>query len=275
MFHVSFLTVMTPTLCATTRRVFSCLLFAWMTLCASTAQAGLLLESTRIVYPASAPARTLTLSNTNDWPVVVQAWFDHGEGDPQALQPPFIVLPAVFRLNPGEAHTLRILPTGEPLPETQESVYWLNLYEVPPAALDADMDSDAARLDLALNTQLKLFYRPDGLDALGDIGAHLAEELRFSLKAEDGYWFIVCHNPTAWHASFAGLAVENTGGGTQPLVAIQEPDMMTAPYSERRYRLPPGQPRLDAPVQFTLIDDAGFGHTYQAKTYGTARHHSA
>jgi len=33
--------------------------------------AGLLAEATRIIYPAGAPARTLTLTNTNDWPVVV------------------------------------------------------------------------------------------------------------------------------------------------------------------------------------------------------------
>jgi len=274
---------MPSTPCTTIRYLFFGLLSAWMALCAGAAHAGLLTEATRIIYPASASARTLTLSNTSDWPVVVQAWFDHGEGDPQALSPPFIVLPAVFRLNPGQTHTLRILSTGDPLPETQESVYWLNLYEVPPSAPEDDGDA-TVRLDLALNTQLKLFYRPVGLNApaglAGGVTRHLAEQLRFTLqeeKAADGIsqWFVVCHNPTAWHASFAGLAVQNTGGGTQPLVVIQEPDMMTAPYSERRYRLPPGQPRLDAPVQFTLIDDAGFGHTYQAKTYETARHHSA
>jgi len=224
------------------------------------AAAGLLAEATRIIYPAGANARTLTLTNTNDWPVVVQTWFDHGEGDPDVSPaPPFIALPAIFRLAPGGVQTLRILHTGEPLPPGRESVYWFNLYEIPPAA---PMSGNDARLDLAINTQLKLYYRPDAV-AEPD---HLAEQLRFSLMEENGYWHIECHNPTPWHASFAGLSVDGVNHGTTgALHARQDPDMMTPPHSSRRYPITPGQPKPDAPVRFSLIDDGGFAHEHTGR----------
>jgi len=154
--------------------------------------------------------------------------------------------------------TLRIVYTGEPLPADRESVYWLNLYEIPPAAPLSDAD-DTARLDLAVNTQLKLFYRPDAVPAPD----HLAEQLRFSLAQENGHWHIECHNPTPWHASFSGLSVDGVNNGAiGELHARQNPDMMTPPHSTRRYPLTPGQPKPDAPVRFSLIDDGGFVHTY-------------
>jgi len=227
---------------------------ALLTLASPAAEAGLLAEATRILYPAGASARTLTLTNTNDWPVVVQTWFDHGEGNPDATPvPPFIATPAVFRLNPGGVQTLRIVYTGEPLPPERESVYWLNLYEIPPAVTDdaTPDDHDTARLDLAVNTQLKLFYRPPGLAA----PENLAEQLRFSLVADNGHWVIDCHNPTPWHASFAGLRVAGDGAD---LPAQQAPDMMTPPHTTRRYPLAPGQPQPDARIRFSLIDDGGF-----------------
>jgi len=242
---------------------------ALLTLAGPAAEAGLLAEATRILYPAGASARTLTLTNTNAWPVVVQTWFDHGAGDPDATPvPPFIATPAVFRLDPGGVQTLRIVHTGETLPAERESVYWLNLYEIPPAvAADASPDDpDADRLDLAVNTQLKLFYRPPGLTA----PENLAEQLHFSLVADNGHWAIDCHNPTPWHASFAGLRVagvnaDTSDGTTTDLPARQAPDMMTPPHTTRRYPLAPGQPQPDAPIKFSLIDDGGVAQTYEGR----------
>jgi len=238
---------------------------ALLTLVGPGAHAGLLAEATRIIYPAGAPARTLTLTNTNDWPVVVQTWFDRGAGDPEVSPaPPFIALPAIFRLSPGGVQTLRIVYTGEPLPADRESVYWLNLYEIPPAvAGDATPDDpDADRLDLAVNTQLKLFYRPDAVPA----PEGLAEQLRFSLAQENDHWVIDCHNPTPWHASFAGLSVDGVNHGTtSELHARQDPDMMTPPHSTHRYRLAPGTPKPDSTVRFSLIDDGGFAHEHTGR----------
>jgi len=250
-------------------RLFLFVITALLARASQTAHAGLLAEATRIIYPAEAAARTLTLTNTNAWPVVVQAWFDHGEGDPDAaIAPAFIATPAVFRLAPGAVQSLRIVATGEPLAADRESVWWLNLYEIPPAGdVTGHASDNAARLDLAINTQIKLFYRPPGLAA----PENLAEQLEFHLEedspATPGHWAIVCHNPTAWHASFAGLSVAGDRDGHPALLyAQQAPDMMTPPHSTRRYPLAPGQPTPGAPVQFSLIDDGGFAQAGQGRS---------
>lgn len=228
---------------------------AWLlllTLLASrVADAGLLAEATRVIYTAGQRERSLMLANTNPYPVVVQTWIDQGAGDPESAQAPFVVLPAVFRLQPSGIQGLRILHNGDALPEDRESVFWLNLYEIPPTASDQQDTQD--RLELAMNTQLKLFYRPAGLKPEP---AEVADRLSFSVRQENGEWFLVCRNPTPYHASFTALALEAAEG--DPLAVEAEMDMMTAPFTERRYRLAPGQPPSGARVRFGLVNDGGF-----------------
>lgn len=98
------------------------------------AMAGLIAGATRMIYLPESRERTLMLANTNDYPVVIQTWIDDGDVDstPDQTQAPFMVLPAVFKMQPGGAQGLRIINKGESLPTDRESVYWLNLYEIPP-----------------------------------------------------------------------------------------------------------------------------------------------
>jgi len=219
-------------------------------------RAGLMTVGTRIIYPADADGRTLLVANTNPWPVLVQTWVDRGEGDPAGADAPFVVLPAIFRLEPSATQHLRIIHTGTPLPEDRESLFWLNLYEVPPTDVDADAD-DGASLTLTLNTQLKVLYRPDGLGAPDD----LAARLQFRLGHRDAGWCVSAHNPTPWHASISALSVDGIDG---PLAA-DEADLLLPPLSSRCYRLHDGQPRADAGVEFSLIGDAGFSEAHRSR----------
>lgn len=52
------------------------------------------------------------------------------------------------------SYTLRIF-TGEALLEDKESVFWLKVLEIPPAA-----DPSVNSLQIAFRTRIKLFYRP-------------------------------------------------------------------------------------------------------------------
>jgi len=220
------------------------------------ARAGLLVEGTRVIYPEDSEGRTLLIANTNPWPVLVQTWVDGGEGDPAGADAPFVVLPAIFRLEPSQTQRLRIIHTGEPLPEDRESLFWLNLYEVPPTDADADAD-DGASLTLTLNTQLKVLYRPDGLGAPDDLPARL----QFRLGRRDAGWCISAHNPTPWHASISALYVDGVDG---PLAA-DEADPLLLPFATRCYRLHDGQPRADAGVGFSVIGDAGFSEAHRSR----------
>jgi len=239
------------------RRVFlPCLWLLLALLPGINAHAGILTEGTRVIYPADSNGRTLLIANTNAWPVLVQTWVDQGEGDPQQADAPFVVLPAIFRLEPSATEHLRILHTGAPLPTDRESLFWLNLYEVPPTDAD-DAADDEARLTLTFNTQLKVLYRPQGLGAPDD----LAAQLQFRLERQDGRWCVFAYNPTPWHASLGALSVDGMDG---PLAA-DEADLLLPPFSTRCYHLHAGTPAADAGLDWTLIGDEGFSETHRIR----------
>jgi len=237
------------------RAVCFCLLVLSALLPVADTHAGLLTEGTRVIYRADSSGRTLRIANTNPWPVLVQPWVDQGEGDPDTANAPFVVVPAIFRLEPSATQHLNVLYTGAPLPEDRESLFWLNLYEIPPAQTDADADTDEARLTLTFNTQLKLLYRPQGLGAPDD----LAAQLQFRLERQDGQWRVCAYNPTPWHASLSALSVDSTDG---PL-SVDETDLLLPPFASRCYRLGEGTPDTGSGVHFSLIGDSGFSEAYQ------------
>jgi len=227
-----------------------CLLALWPGV---NAQAGLMTVGTRIVYPADSDGRTLLIANTNPWPVLVQTWVDQGEGAPAEANAPFVVLPAILRLEPSASQNLRIIHTGAPLPEDRESLFWLNLYEVPPT--DSAADPDGARLTLTFNTQLKVLWRPAGLTAPVD----LASQLQFRLERQDGRWCVLAHNQTPWHASITALSVDGMDG---PLTA-DEADLLLPPFTTRCYRLNDGQPVADPALHLRMIGDEGHSEGHE------------
>lgn len=217
------------------------------------ADAGILVGRTRLIMEEGQQERSLTLANTNDYPVIVQTWVDNGEGSnaPDAVVSAMMPLPGAFRLQPDEIRHLRVLYTNDPLPGDRESVFWLNLYEIP--LLHADPDTEQARLLVGINTQIKIFYRPKNLpSSSGDVGRQLAFRLE---KTADG-WVLVCRNGSPYFASFAALDVTI---GDRRIEAAQAPDMMTPPMSERRYPLSSLVPDVAAGGEagYILIDDSG------------------
>lgn len=96
--------------------------------------ANVVIANTRVVFPADQSEVTVKLSNVGSTPSLVQAWVD--DGRPQArvqdLQVPFDVMPAMFRLDAGKGQSLRLFHGGEAMPADRESLYWLNVLDVPP-----------------------------------------------------------------------------------------------------------------------------------------------
>ena len=221
----------------------------------SVAQAGILPASSRVIYAEQSREQSLLLANSNDYPIMVQTWVDDGSGNLDLAKAPFVVLPAIFKMNPKGIQAIRIVQNGDAMPTDRESVYWLNLYEIPgkvPEKSQPVMENQA-RLDLAMNTQLKIFYRPASLSKINI--EQIAAQLRFSLQQSAGQWFLVCHNPAPYQVSFTGLKVIQA----QQLIPIEKQmDMMTPAKSDRIYRLEqiPESAQFDR-IEFTLLDDHG------------------
>ncbi|WP_153070434.1 fimbria/pilus periplasmic chaperone, partial [Escherichia coli] len=72
------------------------------------------------------------------------------------IQSPLVVLPPVQRIEPGKPSQIKIqaLPAAKQLPQDRETLYYFNLREIPPKS------NKPNTLQIALQTRIKLFYRP-------------------------------------------------------------------------------------------------------------------
>lgn len=73
------------------------------------------------------------LNNGDSTPSLIQAWLDTGDpsSPPDSVRVPFIITPPVFRMEPLSGQTMRIMYTGEKLPADRESLFWLNVLDIP------------------------------------------------------------------------------------------------------------------------------------------------
>ncbi|HEY5852065.1 MAG TPA: fimbria/pilus periplasmic chaperone [Lysobacter sp.] len=217
----------------------------------SAAEASVVIAGTRIVYPAQEREVTIKLTNDGKTPALTQIWLDLGDpaAAPSSIDVPFTVTPPVARIDPGKGQSVRIIHTGEPMRQDQESVYWFNLLEVPPRP-----GSDSAStnmLQMAFRTRIKLFFRPASLKAADAAAAPAA--IRWSMGKEAGRDAIVAHNPTPFFVSFASIEV--TGAGK----TARYPDGgMVAPGETKSFALHGEAPsEYSAKVVYHAINDYG------------------
>lgn len=204
-------------------------------------------DRTRLVFAPNDIAQSLTLANDSVTPMLLQVWTDAGEtaSSPDNSRTPLVVLPPVFKMQPDELRTLRVmLSSRRSLPEDRESLFWLNIYQIPPEL--SATKSATRKLVLPLRLRLKVFIRPTGLKAPT---ANDEQKLRFSIASQG----ITITNPTPWYMS---LTVTATKG-------IRIGSIMLAPY-ERRDVVLSQAPAVGTTVNYAVINDSGNWRTYTA-----------
>ncbi|MEH4297684.1 fimbria/pilus periplasmic chaperone [Enterobacter ludwigii] len=120
-----------------------------------TALATLSTDQTRYIFPGNKDSLSITVTNNDkERTFGGQAWVDNIiEKD---TRPTFVVTPSFFKVKAQGKQTLRVIVASDHLPQDKESVYWLNLQDIPPAL-------EGSGIAIALRTKLKLFYRPQSL----------------------------------------------------------------------------------------------------------------
>ena len=122
---------------------------------ASNANAAVGLDRTRVILDGSKDVVSMNITNNNtQLPYLAQGWLEDEQGN--KITSPLIVLPPVQRLEPGKKSQVKVqaLPAVKSLPQDRETVYYFNLREIPPRS------DKANSLQIALQTRIKLFYRP-------------------------------------------------------------------------------------------------------------------
>lgn len=215
------------------------------------AHANVLIGGTRVVLPAKDGEVTVRLSNDSERPALVQAWIDRGDpkATPDTVDTPFLVTPPMFRMEPQRDQSLRILYTKEPMPADRESLFWLNVLEVPPKPKAGEM-AEANYLQLAVRSRLKLFFRPKGL--AGDANK-APSQLTFRAVAVDGGTALVVKNPTPFHITLSQLGVQVAGKSYEAETGMVEP------MAELRLRVSSlgAPPAAGAAVSYSAINDYG------------------
>lgn len=176
---------------------------AWFSSLPTPVKASVVIGGTRVIYMASEPEVTLKLSNEGRSPALVQSWIDAGDvkSAPTTVNAPFVVTPPISRIDPGKSQTLRIVYTGEPLPHDRESVYWLDVLEVPPKPRDA---ADVNRVQIAFRSRIKLFYRPEKLKGTS---ADAPSQIHWRLIRAAGKQTLEGHNPTQYYISLVDVTL--------------------------------------------------------------------
>lgn len=210
------------------------------------AQAAIVLHATRVIYQAKDREASVKLENVSEQPVVVQSWLDEGnlQRDPGEIKTPFLLMPPMVRVEPGKGQTLRLMYTGEPLPNDRESVYYLNVLEIPPKVAKVEGQNT---LNMALRTRIKVFYRPAGLSGTA---SSAPQKLSWKAVQNAAGWVLEARNPTGFHVSMTEVALSD-GGKSIPVG-----NGMVDPNAVLRFPLK-AKPDARAEVKFSAIDDYG------------------
>ncbi|MGD9427237.1 molecular chaperone [Pantoea sp. NSTU24] len=205
--------------------------------------AGVMPSRTRVVYTESNREQSLMLANTNRYPVIVQTWIDNGEGTPDVSGIPFISVPPVFRLEPHAIKGVRIIYNGRPVRRDRESLYWFNIYEIPPERKDVVMENGVL---VTMNTQIKLFYRPSGVittpeQAISAVTCHKA-----------GIQIMQCYNPSPIHLSVIAVQIDSYRSTARAL----DSDLMIPPLAEKKINLSKDIPDSFS-AEFRYVNDSG------------------
>lgn len=188
--------------------------------------AAITLDRTRIIFNGDQKSTTVTIYNKNkDLPYLAQAWLENDQA--VKVNSPFVIVPPIQRVEPNQASQVRIeaLPIVEKLPQDRETIYYFNLREVPPKSDKANV------LQVALQSRIKLFYRPSNLMITSNELMNKPWQAELVLLKKDNQ--LVAKNPTAYYTTIIG-AKNSQNKSIQNFEAI-----MISPFSEKTVKLSP------------------------------------
>lgn len=217
-------------------------IFAALLLLASLdASAGIQVDQTRVIYNGNEKSAALSIHNDTDETWMVQTWLDTGDSSSTPTNLPMQAIPPILKLAGNKDAILRFIYSGTGLPTDRETVYWINVQEIPPASKQENV------LQIAIRTRVKLFYRPTTLNTT------LQKEVEALSWRKEGNQLVVT-NKGPLHITFGTLTLKNGANKTWKVNAD-----MVKPMGSLRINLPAGAIVADR-LSFTFINDFG-GHT--------------
>ena len=203
------------------------LIAGWL-LVGAAAHAGVVTGGTRLIYPGGKKESSLSVTNNDATPYLIQSWVESNKG-----AAPFLLTPPLFRLEGEQQTRLRVIYSGG-LPENKESMFWRNIKAIPSSQAKAGANT----LQIAIKTRIKLIYRPKSVEGTPEM---VTEQLRWTRSGNT----LQVMNPTAFYMNFAEVKV----GGAE----VKEANWV-GPGETARFQLPGVSAGA---LQWKLINDYG------------------
>ena len=162
-------------------------------LVSSQAMAAFVLNGTRFIYEEGKKNTSFEVTNQAIETFGGQVWIDNttqGDGVYMVPTPPF------FKVASKEKQIIRIMKTDSTLPTDRESLFWLNVQEIPPKA----KATEGNQLAVAVNTKVKLIYRPKELVEERQGAEKFLQVITNSGKS-------MLKNPTPYYFAVTGIKV--------------------------------------------------------------------
>lgn len=206
-----------------------------MTIPAANAAVGL--DRTRLIINGDKKSETLTITNHNkEAPYLAQSWVEDDSG--KKLENEFIALPPLQRIEPNSKGQIKVQTmAGSSHPQDRESLYYFNVREIPPKSKKPNT------LQIALQTRIKMFYRPEALKlASGDV-----PQTALTLRREGDRYRII--NPTGYYITIVNMSSNNAASNND------FKSVMIAPKSSEIVEM--SAAKLGAQPVLTYINDWG------------------
>ncbi len=226
--------------------------FCFSLFSAYTLYAAVVINGTRVIYPAEEKEVTVQLTNNSKLPSLVQAWIDHGNEELKndgKTPVPFVLAPPMFRMEPGKGQTLRILYTGEALPQDKESLFYLNVLDIPPKPTNENASKSGDYLQISVRSRLKFFFRPKGLSMAIEEAPQAVSWCVY--KNAGGKWQLKAKNDTPYYITYREANLVD--GKSYP---IKEIDML-APISDTDFSIAAVKNIANLNVHYIIVNDHG------------------
>lgn len=213
----------------------------------SQAMAAFVLNGTRFIYEEGKKNTSFEVTNQSENTYGGQVWIDNtNQGNDTAYMLP---VPPFFKVAAKGKQIVRIMRTDSALPSDRESLFWLNVQEIPPKPKG---EVEGGVLAVAINTRVKLIYRPESLVA----GRENAEKGMQIVRRNGETWLT---NPTPYY--FAVTAVKVNGKSVSLSESVQDRLAQVAPKAE----ISLGSVALNGAVSVEAVNDWGGTADYPLK----------
>lgn len=200
--------------------------------------AGIVIYGTRVIYPADKKEVVVQLMNEGGSASLVQSWIDEGDTSlpPEKIHVPFMLTPPVVRVPASSGQQLKIKKMANALPEDRESLFYLNVLDIPPNNVES---TGKNTLKFAMQNRIKLIWRPKGITVVNE------DSFRQLDLSATGRTLTLRNGTANW------ITVADINTGT---VKINDKAIMLEPFSAQTVNT---KSAVERQYELTIIDDSG------------------